>query len=104
SSSSCHHLVVLSFPTLRSSDLRGYLVRMQTLELFLHVYATSSATSRLDFSTLCGSSDSRPDHPSCDRIYLGSDRITRSPSAVGGDRKSTRLNSSHVSISYAVFC
>src|SRR5699024_11829891 len=25
-------------------------------------------------------------------------------SAAGGDRKSTRLNSSHVSISYAVFC
>src|SRR6266513_5121912 len=24
--------------------------------------------------------------------------------SVGGDRKSTRLNSSHVSISYAVFC
>src|SRR5690242_21060156 len=24
--------------------------------------------------------------------------------AVGGDRKSTRLNSSHMSISYAVFC
>src|SRR5699024_11959257 len=24
--------------------------------------------------------------------------------AIGGDRKSTRLNSSHVSISYAVFC
>src|SRR5699024_11969479 len=27
-----------------------------------------------------------------------------SPSAEAGDRKSTRLNSSHVSISYAVFC
>src|SRR6267143_5914860 len=26
------------------------------------------------------------------------------PSANGGDRKSTRLNSSHSSISYAVFC
>src|SRR5690606_42138905 len=26
------------------------------------------------------------------------------PSAVGRDRKSTRLNSSHVKISYAVFC
>src|SRR5699024_5515818 len=26
------------------------------------------------------------------------------PSVVGVDRKSTRLNSSHVSISYAVFC
>src|SRR5438477_4160016 len=25
-------------------------------------------------------------------------------SALGGDRKSTRLNSSHMSISYAVFC
>src|SRR5207249_555916 len=28
----------------------------------------------------------------------------RSPSRVSVDRKSTRLNSSHVSISYAVFC
>src|SRR5262245_63067656 len=26
------------------------------------------------------------------------------PLAVGGDRKSTRLNSSHLGISYAVFC
>src|SRR5699024_11894074 len=26
------------------------------------------------------------------------------PGQLGGDRKSTRLNSSHVSISYAVFC
>src|SRR5437870_11488593 len=26
------------------------------------------------------------------------------PRALGGDRKSTRLNSSHVAISYAVFC
>src|SRR5207245_10691535 len=31
-------------------------------------------------------------------------RRSRSPSATGGDRKSTRLNSSHGSISYAVFC
>src|SRR5437868_9115890 len=31
-------------------------------------------------------------------------RIPRSPGGVRGDRKSTRLNSSHVSISYAVFC
>src|SRR2546430_3410614 len=28
----------------------------------------------------------------------------RRPRAVGGDRKSTRLNSSHSQISYAVFC
>src|SRR5699024_12404465 len=31
-------------------------------------------------------------------------RITGALIAVWGDRKSTRLNSSHVSISYAVFC
>src|SRR5690242_21504803 len=30
--------------------------------------------------------------------------IVRSPVACGADRKSTRLNSSHMSISYAVFC
>src|SRR3989442_8735993 len=30
--------------------------------------------------------------------------VLRSPSREGGDRKSTRLNSSHVRISYAVFC
>src|SRR6266496_145810 len=28
----------------------------------------------------------------------------RAPRRAGGDRKSTRLNSSHVEISYAVFC
>src|SRR5690349_24254628 len=31
-------------------------------------------------------------------------RIARSPNGLGLDRKSTRLNSSHVEISYAVFC
>src|SRR5207302_2810155 len=40
---------------------------------------------------------------------LGSPSSNQAPSApilpaVGGDRKSTRLNSSHVKISYAVFC
>src|SRR2546426_2672439 len=29
---------------------------------------------------------------------------SRNPPAAGGDRKSTRLNSSHLVISYAVFC
>src|SRR5437868_8111556 len=39
-------------------------------------------------------------------IYApGSTACDPTPSGqVGGDRKSTRLNSSHVSISYAVFC
>src|SRR3712207_7796943 len=32
------------------------------------------------------------------------DRDVRVPPVVSGDRKSTRLNSSHANISYAVFC
>src|SRR5699024_11898992 len=39
----------------------------------------------------------------CERPALPSEPI-RSTGGAGGDRKSTRLNSSHVSISYAVFC
>src|SRR5207249_11865831 len=37
-----------------------------------------------------------------DRVLLR--RLVRTAPGEGGDRKSTRLNSSHVSISYAVFC
>src|SRR5690349_23479824 len=37
-------------------------------------------------------------HPGADRLAAGPDRLGRQ------DRKSTRLNSSHVEISYAVFC
>src|SRR5690625_6179086 len=35
---------------------------------------------------------------------LGGKRREQAADAVGEDRKSTRLNSSHVAISYAVFC
>src|SRR6266513_4686460 len=38
-------------------------------------------------------------HPTSDHCPIG-----RYDKQVHGDRKSTRLNSSHVSISYAVFC
>src|SRR3712207_7886788 len=39
------------------------------------------------------------DHP-----VDGGDDLADRRGAVGGDRKSTRLNSSHANISYAVFC
>src|SRR5690625_6215444 len=38
-----------------------------------------------------------------DGAHIGADWIFRAPGRLG-DRKSTRLNSSHVAISYAVFC
>src|SRR5690625_7066893 len=36
--------------------------------------------------------------------YLTTDRLTEETVGLNRDRKSTRLNSSHVAISYAVFC
>src|SRR5579872_4915517 len=38
------------------------------------------------------------------RQHLDSDRVILGQSSRGPDRKSTRLNSCHVRISYAVFC
>src|SRR2546426_3145408 len=43
--------------------------------------------------------DRRPDHPDLRHLPQGSG-VHHGP----GDRKSTRLNSSHLVISYAVFC
>src|SRR5688500_19826894 len=37
-------------------------------------------------------------------IYIDSHKETLPPKREGGDRKSTRLHSSHLVISYAVFC
>src|SRR3712207_7548218 len=45
----------------------------------------------------------RPDHVVV-RTILSVDREARSMTFAGKDRKSTRLNSSHANISYAVFC
>src|SRR5699024_11780597 len=45
----------------------------------------------------------RDDVMSCPSCGVVSSQLTDAPHFVG-DRKSTRLNSSHVSISYAVFC
>src|SRR5437764_9252231 len=42
--------------------------------------------------------------PPCPRPSNGRRRADRRPPALGTDRKSTRLNSSHRCISYAVFC
>src|SRR5207249_11520479 len=74
---SCDHLDLHSFPTRRSSDLPR--LRLFCLSVF-HVHSDSKHGR-------CRS------HPAHIDGKLGEI-----------DRKSTRLNSSHVSISYAVFC
>src|SRR5205814_8581604 len=82
-----------SFPTRRSSDL-------DFPPKLLHGSAGSCASiarqpGRFDFEQ-AGLRGSRKLY--CRRIAAGSQRQS------GADRKSTRLNSSHLGISYAVFC
>src|SRR5699024_12219417 len=81
------HRDLHSFPTRRSSDLRRWCASRV-------VTATSSVVAGRS-----GRSAPRPASPS--RSFPASPRPCPSPPS---DRKSTRLNSSHVSISYAVFC
>src|SRR5262245_63314245 len=84
--SSCAHRALHSFPTRRSSDLdrRDAVGR--------HVAGASGEDRRAEA------------HRRARIAHRGSDarQTARSDDAV--DRKSTRLNSSHLGISYAVFC
>src|SRR5207245_8353259 len=86
------HPVLHSFPTRRSSDLgaqeppasqrdQTHCLQMAAVIADLRVPASSAPRRRR-----------QPDRPS------------RRPARCDPDRKSTRLNSSHGSISYAVFC
>src|SRR5207249_10248605 len=86
-SSSRHPQYRRSFPTRRSSDLVTVtsmtVVSSTQLSVALAIAATANPGPR----------DVTVTNP-------GGQTVTRA----GGDRKSTRLNSSHVSTSYAVFC
>src|SRR5205814_10557788 len=87
--SSLHHPHLHSFPTRRSSDLLAF--------------AHSSLARRVNLRVA-------KIHHSCRevrlfRMQIGLKlRILRFEDCFRTDRKSTRLNSSHLGISYAVFC
>src|SRR3712207_8189768 len=59
----------------------------------------STSTRRASRKGSSGATPTRGSPPSTNGV-----RTTRKPSASPKDRKSTRLNSSHANISYAVFC
>src|SRR3712207_8036852 len=83
------HRDLHSFPTRRSSDLAH-----------VPLLATSRAID-------AGGSCTEPDQlgqPRWGRCDLGAVEFQRPSEPVAQDRKSTRLNSSHANISYAVFC
>src|SRR5437879_10138336 len=74
-----HHRDLHSFPTRRSSDLLALIKKIAPSRINTIAMPEMMTTGRKDASSL------------------------RAP-GVGSDRKSTRLNSSHRCISYAVFC
>src|SRR5207245_5530064 len=90
-----------SLPTRRSSDLRWCSPPRSPIHPSYH-FATVSQLVRapgLRFRTL---------RPTCASPSAGAtrerDESRQRPQKAATDRKSTRLNSSHGSISYAVFC
>src|SRR5689334_24444910 len=84
----CPHRDLPSFPTRRSSDLDLPFLQEQLLDLYDMDFGIMNPLSPT------GQGDQNPDF-SAAMAYAAEK---------SGDRKSTRLNSSHSSISYAVFC
>src|SRR5207249_12026253 len=91
------HSSLPSFPTRRSSDL---------------VFGRRKRTVRADLERVVERADQTLSDPCGDRrvsiaLWTHLDELAAQqlePLILEQDRKSTRLNSSHVSISYAVFC
>src|SRR5205814_10193196 len=86
------HRDLHSFPTRRSSDLTAGLQMSQPRPL--PCLPTSSLKVRMPVADTISNSSAR-DRVKCSHSAL----LCSTP-----DRKSTRLNSSHLGISYAVFC
>src|SRR5207249_5550859 len=92
------HPALHSFPTRRSSDLRRRLSVEERMALFVKVgEAVAYAHGNLVVHR-----DIKPSNV----LVAGSGEVKLLDFGIAKvlDRKSTRLNSSHVSISYAVFC
>src|SRR5690606_40316520 len=91
------HRDLPSFPTRRSSDLRK---RLQAAP-FSHQLTLNTILPMFRFSSIRRWA-SRTDSQEKTLSITGFSRPSRKRGRA--DRKSTRLNSSHVKISYAVFC
>src|SRR5699024_11288557 len=89
------HLYLHSFPTRRSSDL-NYYVTIRLGKKWVSYGIGLQQINREKNKTWAG-----PENPFMSCLPIIRDYNARFPLL---DRKSTRLNSSHVSISYAVFC
>src|SRR5699024_12791808 len=88
------------FPTRRSSDLDG---RPGKQESYDEGKDPQNFDAGCVFMHQSSSAASCPQAPSISFPRV-SRRVVGTPASLSRDRKSTRLNSSHVSTSYAVFC
>src|SRR5207249_11689584 len=96
---SCPYLDQPSFPTRRSSDLIGRFVWPRDIGGQRHM------PQPLDALCECSARCAGKPQGSQTEVTASHDfRFERAIAKADADRKSTRLNSSHVSISYAVFC
>src|SRR5690606_41701634 len=96
----CPHRILVPFPTRRSSDL----VQQTRLD---STYREQAAAFIADVDVPAESPERKvPDEVLVRRLAADFRRGLKAGDPVGRlrDRKSTRLNSSHVKISYAVFC
>src|SRR5699024_11394613 len=88
------HQNLHSFPTRRSSDLKN-----GDVDEFITYYLADLAKNLSGLIVVCNGKLSDQGRKAFEQF---TDQILVRENK--GDRKSTRLNSSHVSISYAVFC
>src|SRR5690625_5903624 len=79
------HREIHSFPTRRSSDLAKSMIENADEN-------THAQAEQITLDNALNGAEDLPMHPGAAKYYEEQ------------DRKSTRLNSSHVAISYAVFC
>src|SRR5207249_9892275 len=92
-----HHPDLHSFPTRRSSDLRLDLGQVQDVVDQVEQVVPGRVDRLGEVELLVRQVALRV----LAQLVGQDEQAVQEP---GGDRKSTRLNSSHVSISYAVFC
>src|SRR5690606_40289790 len=98
-----HHPELPSLPTRRSSDLRLSDVLTTNDDLPQLRYGLSSWTEQDTVPYVKLSTWDSLDYYTLE-MYSNTEYATRKIGFSTLDRKSTRLNSSHVKISYAVFC
>src|SRR6266446_9041021 len=74
-----------------------------TAAFFFLILRRPPGSTLFPYTTLFRSRASQAGRPGCS-VQCGPGFIGAKPAGRSGDRKSTRLNSSHLVISYAVFC